>query len=777
MHFSRKRFRPLDFAEERAVHVGQRVQLLPLADEQSYCFSWPEAPLTQWLQENAAYATLYQLIANASGGSLGGSSASTTSRHDALSTAGLKDDHYNVGSSTGSVGGRRDALGNSPASAVSSSATLASSRRRQVDLPPVFTLDDVGEPRLLFSTPSASGILLGPPAATSHPRCRCDVDSLLLRLQHDIDAVNQNASSTAAARDDGIPVISTSSVAATAQELRTAKSRIAQMDGKTGDLAAPPTSIVIDADAPLAVPHPLAPPRPQSITEDSIFTLSESQLIDLAVAGLPALCAAEEAFLWEQEQQLLLQRRESKDKQRLADAKSGRPQHGAPQDVVEGVSPSPSSPAMVVVIEEGACANEGGGGDDASSAPSRGAGAANSLRLQEQQQQQQLLNFPESHRRAIEQEVVGLEWRTWTQSQRTAAALQRLLSLEAAVPFEPCGDAHRDAWRVRVYRLWLRWRQQIPHETESKISKVSCSPVHSATDQKLPPSLASPSPPPPPPTLLHPYVQPHRLPWGVPLLAGAYLYGTSNDYFISLPAAGAALSAGGGSGGTPTFSSLVGGSAGGASMWPAVSRRRGVYNFLRWKVELHEAQMPHLADGAEVDDDGGEDAENVLDNDNDGDAVSDADVKKTKSGNNNNDAEGVTNGSSSARMNRYAKGPLGQTETLPSGRPKRRGVSDKSEHVEATASSSSPSSPSAASRRPLSSRTPAAQAVARSTPHHSLNTVMSAAHIKALIQSTVLTQPLTELQMDDEPSAVMERLACPDLLHETDAWRVWLSKV
>ncbi|KPI87782.1 hypothetical protein ABL78_3140 [Leptomonas seymouri] len=750
MHFSRKRYRPLDSAEERAVHVNQRVQLFPLENEQSYCFSWPGVPLTQWLQENVAYATLYQLIASASGGSAGVGNTVTTSGNDAFSAACFAD-NYSTGGIVGSSGGRRDQLGNSPLNTVSSSVALAataiaSSRRRQVDLPPVLTLDEVGEPPLLSAT-FANGAFSAHSEAAPSARYGGDMHELLRSIQHDIDAVHKNASSTTSARGGDVPTHPASSASAPAREWGAEKLHIARALGETDALVATSASIVISADAPRAVPHPLAPPRPQGVTEDSIFTLSESQLIDLEAAGVPALCAEEDSFLREQEQK---RQRESEENQGHTEAHSGNLKHDAHQDVREGLSSSSSSPAMVVVVEEEACANERGD-DSSSSLLSHAGGAANQQRLQEQKLGQYFY-VSETYRRAIEQEVVGLEWRTWTQSQRTAAALQRLLSLEAAVPFEPCGDAHRDAWRAVVYRLWLRWRQQALRDADDDVSKAPCSPVCSATSQRPPPPLSSPSPPP-----LQPYIQSHRLPWGAPLLAGAYLYGASDNYFISVPSAAASLSAGG--------SSRCGGVA---SMWPAMSRRRGVYSFLRWRVELYEAQMPQMADGTEeVDDDDAMDNTNCSSN---GDGMADVNVREKQgcgAG-----GEGGADSPQLAKVNRYAKGPLGQTGTLPSGRLKRRGALDKTASGQAAASSSS----SSASRRP-SSWTAPAQVASGSPPHHSLNTVMSTAHIKALIQNTVLTQPLTELQMDDAPSAVMERLACPDLRHETDAWRLWLSKV
>ncbi|CCD13558.1 unnamed protein product [Trypanosoma congolense IL3000] len=48
----RKRYRPLDTAEERSVGVEQSLHVGLLHDEQSYCFRWPEAPLTSMLRRS-----------------------------------------------------------------------------------------------------------------------------------------------------------------------------------------------------------------------------------------------------------------------------------------------------------------------------------------------------------------------------------------------------------------------------------------------------------------------------------------------------------------------------------------------------------------------------------------------------------------------------------------------------------------------------------------------------------------------------------------------------
>ncbi|RNF13329.1 hypothetical protein TcG_08457 [Trypanosoma cruzi] len=53
----RKRYRPLDPAEERSVDVEHKLQVGLLYDEQSYCFRWPDAPLTSMLRRSNASLT------------------------------------------------------------------------------------------------------------------------------------------------------------------------------------------------------------------------------------------------------------------------------------------------------------------------------------------------------------------------------------------------------------------------------------------------------------------------------------------------------------------------------------------------------------------------------------------------------------------------------------------------------------------------------------------------------------------------------------------------
>ncbi|KAK7195623.1 hypothetical protein NESM_000491200 [Novymonas esmeraldas] len=637
MSTSRKRYRPLDAAEERAITASQRLQLLPLEDEQSYCFSWPEAPLTQWLQEDVPYTSLYQLCTStASGGSGGGVSSHNVSAAPHGGGASAVTVHHSTKGANAlpvfSPAVRRDTRG--------------------VEVPPVFLLDD-GAP-----APRHGRVL----KVSSGPRSGSDVQGLLRGVQEAMATVRRSAASAAA------PPPSSPSSSSTA----------AHANGATR-----------------AVPHPLAPPRPQSVTEDSILSLSTTQLEDVVAAGVPALHTSA-----------------------IAEEDTLRP----PTDCA---TPSASN------------------GCPAAEAPRR------------HPQMTALARYD------VEQEVVGLEWRTWSQSQRTAAALQRLLSLEAAVPFEGSGHARRDAWRAVVHRLWLRWRQQgatlQPTPAFAADRPLAPAPLLDSTlpggsaagrglssSNNISNSNSSSS------------GGAQHLPWGAPLLAGAYLCGTSNDYFMSLPPASSTGTAGAAGGGV--------GGAGSASLWPTLSRRRGAYGFLRWKVELYDAQMPRTTPGAvddEEDDGGGGGGGD--------EAVGSAET--TRGGGARHGSAALSHepdaGAAGGGAHRYSKGPLGEVVATEEARvppPRRRARRGGGGEADDDA-------------RDRQSNSTARRSASAVPGHAAISGAMSAARIKALLQTTVLTRPLTELEMDDDATTVMGRLACPDLRRDTAAWRVWLSKV
>ncbi|KAG5479240.1 hypothetical protein LSCM4_01829 [Leishmania orientalis] len=711
MSTSRKRYRPLDSAEERAVTVHESLQLLPLEDEQSYCFSWPEAPLTQWLQGDAPYASLYQLYASAGGGVGGGgvSSHAVRGQSGGLGDAGVASPAVDFPKGKSKLGtlsssGRRDALGSSSPTGMTSLAALQ--HQRCIEIPPVFLLDD-SEPSPVRDARAlkASG---GEGTESGARYGGADVQSLLQRVQGAVEAGRHDSI--------GLTVV-------VEPEAFGAK------EGASLSTAQSPSVVVQSDAAARAVPHPLAPPRPQSITEDSIFSLSATQLADLVGAGVPELFASANLG------------GKLGPSQRVGDP------HTSLATAAEGSLSG--EPSVAFKATKQAC---------------------------NRHDRQPVSELAEAARREIEHEIVGLEWRTWSQSQRTAAALQRILSLEAAVPFESSGDARCDAWRRAVYCLWLQWRQQrrppmpasaadggsaalITRAANLSLGFSGTSAVPSATNLNDLATSASPSPA----TAALSFskgapAQSHnqpRLPWGAPLLAGAYLYGTSNDYFISLPPSSTSTAGQVGKGGGSSGISYCGSSIHNAtttSLWPAVSRRRGTYSFLRWKVELYEAQLSRAAVAAEDGEDNAEDSDEIMGRDK-GKSVEDQDRS----------ADGSA---SSAKARRYSKGPFGGAMSDapgPTRRSRRGGDGDRD--MSSTAASH------------FAERKAAPAAGASSTGHTAINGVMSVSHMKALLHTTVLTRSLTELEMDDEPTTVMERLACSDLRRETDAWRVWLSRV
>ncbi|CAD2218397.1 hypothetical protein AGDE_13581 [Angomonas deanei] len=151
---------------------------------------------------------------------------------------------------------------------------------------------------------------------------------------------------------------------------------------------------------------------------------------------------------------------------------------------------------------------------------------------------------------AVEHEIISLEWRAYDESMKTATALQRLLTLEAAIPFLPSADQKEDHWRRVVHGLWLRWRC-----TPKMGSALSTGP----TDINLRSEQA-----------IHP--------WGPALLCGALLSSLQQEYFLpQLVAANTSAAA---------ASAAVSG-------WqPPMPRRRGTYNFLQWRVDRCLSTLP-----------------------------------------------------------------------------------------------------------------------------------------------------------------------------------------
>lgn len=148
-----------------------------------------------------------------------------------------------------------------------------------------------------------------------------------------------------------------------------------------------------------------------------------------------------------------------------------------------------------------------------------------------------------SIQRKIEEEVLQLEWRAYREGKHTEAALQRLLLLEAAVPFLGAKEGlqrEEEQWKYTVYLLWIYWRTNQPNNT--------------TVVQK----------------------------WGSSLLPEGYLYGNQYDYFLN------------------TANSSHGGHLArqrdgmhqkSQNDQIKINRRRTAYNFLSWKVEY---VIPHL---------------------------------------------------------------------------------------------------------------------------------------------------------------------------------------
>lgn len=134
-------------------------------------------------------------------------------------------------------------------------------------------------------------------------------------------------------------------------------------------------------------------------------------------------------------------------------------------------------------------------------------------------------------RSTIEAEIVHLEWRAFKEAKHTASTLQRLLSLEDAVPL-----LFSTKWKKLVYILWIFWRTHGQKPTSNSNQR-----------------------------------------WGSSLLPGAFLYGIHNDYFLN----------------SGTCRQEAGSCfMPGRRKTSFISRRRSVYNFLSWKVERLSG-VPH----------------------------------------------------------------------------------------------------------------------------------------------------------------------------------------
>ncbi|RNF00360.1 hypothetical protein TraAM80_07653 [Trypanosoma rangeli] len=161
-------------------------------------------------------------------------------------------------------------------------------------------------------------------------------------------------------------------------------------------------------------------------------------------------------------------------------------------------------------------------------------------------------------RREMENEIVRLEWRAFHESEKTAPSLQRILLLTSAVPFIENAKSNRKEissqtpheWQRIVYDLWVKWRCGTPMSGGSMLSGSN------------------------------------TLPWGSPLLPGAFLSSETKEYFLT------------GNNDHNGFikagrSSERRGGEGAARQLPAatIHRRRGAYGYLRWRIDLYEPRL------------------------------------------------------------------------------------------------------------------------------------------------------------------------------------------
>lgn len=794
---SRKRFRPLDPAEERSINASQRLAVSLLQDERSYCFSWPDAPLTAMLLGTPAYAEpfIYHTTAVPFGGSNThgvGELLSSPSSASAAAAGAIGDPF------TGAVGGVAEGGALSAgATALTSSSSPFSSHGRPTATTWPFSSS------LAASGSAQSSARVSVPAVVDVT----DAGSALLPdgvedVRHLFTAVrprrhrHRHNSLSQKTRSEGSRLAS-----AHAAEAH-------RHDGDSCLITMPPGTTRF-------APHPLAPQRPYSTTEESVFSLTADQLRDVRGSGVVGWIARETNVKGD-----------------------GVLTTNGAERVGEGAK---------VDGDARRAAQSSGDKHNSESGADRG-GLCDTRPQRKRNRQQNARSRVSAHayhvaRCAVEQEVVGLEWRAFVESQRTAAALQRLLSLEAAVPFQPtdpttllvsssstsasfssssclpipaasfsqttattsrtttansatadsgpaavavgpgggngtsraahtrtttnsavrgvatsveseAGDRvvsvseapadalrrKRDMWRHVVYELWLRWRL---HATGTHTSSESLAfllhphdgaplgAVGTGPGQGYPSSFSSSS---------------HA--WGPPLLAGAFLPGSSVDFFIppsATPSSGgsgvfSASSAAGwnGAGGTGAmllsssspslFSSTAmagvgyggaysaraglgragadvssAGGGGGTDGAILASRRRGAYNFLRWRVERYTARLRSVG-GA---------------------------------------------GSSTSTMS--------STGVEEEGEDKARGASPASSRDRvSSASSSSSSSPSLG------------------------YSVMSGSDVQTLLRKEVLKRPLVELAMDSQRTneeTAWQLLECADLRKDTEAWRGWLAKV
>ncbi|CCW72141.1 unnamed protein product [Phytomonas sp. Hart1] len=487
MSISRKRFRPLDPAEEREIKSDQRLGLEVLEDEQSYYFSWPDASLTALLANADAYVQKHVYRKNVING------YGNTSKSHCVSGASL--------SSSDRIG---------PTSLNISSRQVSTSPSSTVLLASVPTVYDLRNICVLSST--------------TDDKCDLDLGEFLQDMMPILKRVmgTEKCGNTAAI------------MMTTENSNKFLNSTCPSQPKKTKE----------DYRATHYSP-------PKSVTyEDSIFTLHAQQLSDAKAAGLISIPASDMVS--------------SKEKQKYT-----HPEH------------------VVVILANG---------------------SNSEMEVRKTRQETGLFSRssdsePCLQRWRVENEIVGLEWRAFGQSKRTAAALRRLLSLEAAVPFEPLTNSinevpaevsvennklqkrgssseyELDVWREKVYCLWLHWRlcsgpngsvltsSSQFQDHQSTLSKSALLNTNSSSQETN--SIT---------TCFH-----ARYPWGPSLLISAYLYDTQSDYFVDPNQSGVST--------TFSLPSILSSSSASGSTPFAIPRRRGVYNFLRWRIELYMARL------------------------------------------------------------------------------------------------------------------------------------------------------------------------------------------
>ncbi|CCW65573.1 unnamed protein product [Phytomonas sp. EM1] len=611
MSLSRKRFRPLDPAEEQHIQSSQRLGLEVLEDEPSYYFSWPDASLTALLASVPAYVQQHIYHKNVINEHENGSKVS-----------------FNNGAPSSSS----DRSGTVSLNGLSRQTTTTPSTVPLASVPTVFDLRN--NCSLGCVTDDAWNDNLGEFLQDMKP------------ILHRVIGV-ENCSNTVAITMAGEFPNNSLDLSCPSQPKKSRK------DNRTTFSSSPRCTTY----------------------EDSIFSLHAEQLSDVKSAGLIPFSNRDTTKVKEE------QTHDHLEHVVVISTDDLNPAMGAQQPMQETDLPSTPSDSELCL-----------------------------------------------QRRRVENEIVALEWRAFYQSKRTAAALRRLLSLEAAVPFEPltssfnevsaeasgddyksekCGSACEsgfDVWREKVYRLWLHWRL-CSAPCDSVFATRSTSPNHQTT-----PSHSA---------LLNANCSSQetnsltacfhtRYPWGPSLLVSAYLYDTQSDYFIDPQQSGFVT--------TPSVSSILPSSSASVTTPFVIPRRRGIYNFLRWRIELYMARLIQTRNST------------------------------TTSG----------TSSHSVRHECETQSPVEHDFR------QRRSQSHGSSATEADTVSE------------FDSNNRSSNHFLQSIQHQS--TLLGASEIDFLVSKEVLAKPLIDVEQDTQQNR-LDVLECRDLKQDVEIWRGWLSKV